>query len=311
MSSASGVSEPSPVNSGPSPIAAPADPAERTRRLGQASDDFASMPAEIERQRQELASCRDAIRELRRELAQARAASAAKSDLLAEMSHELRTPLTAIIGFSEMIQSGTRGPFGNKTDRGYIDDIIFCGRHLLAIVDDTLAIARHEAGALVLREERVAIPAMVEEVFRLVAPLAQRGRVALIWAPPPVDLPLLQCDRVRLRQILLNILSNAVKFTEPGGQVEVAADLSDGLALVVKDTGIGIEPEHIPAALSRFGQAPIGGAPGHQGSGLGLTLTKALVERHGGSLCVHSAPQIGTSVTISFPARRLLPTGTV
>ena len=117
------------------------------------------MPAEIERQRQELASCRDANRELRRELAQARAASAAKSDLLAEMSHELRTPLTAIIGFSEMIQSGTRGPFGNQTYRSYIDDIIFCGRHLLAIVDDTLEIARHEAGTLELREERVAIPA--------------------------------------------------------------------------------------------------------------------------------------------------------
>jgi len=270
-------------------------------------EDFSAMRAEIERQRQELDRCRATIDELRRHVARAAAASAAKADLLAEMSHELRTPLNAVIGFSEIMQSETFGPIGNPNYRDYLNDIIFCGRHLLGIVDDTLELARHEAGKVELREEHVAIETVVAEAFRLIGSQAERGGVALNWRPATTELPRLYCDRLRLRQILLNAVSNALKFTEPGGRVEITTDLSDGLALVVNDTGIGIEPENITVALSRFGQISPNRSQHCQGTGLGLTLAKAWAEQHGGSLSLHSTPRVGTTVRISFPARRIVP----
>jgi signal transduction histidine kinase len=268
-------------------------------------EDFGAGRAEIERQRQELDRCRATIDELRQQVARAAAASAAKADLLAEMSHELRTPLNAIIGFSELMQSEAFGPLGNPTYRSYVDDIIFCGRHLLGIVDDTLELARHEAGKAELREEHVAIETVVAETFRLIGPQAERGGVALSWRPATTELPRLYCDRLRLRQILLNALSNAVKFTEPGGRVEITTDLADGLALVVRDSGIGLALDSIPVALTRFGQILSNRSQPCQGTGLGLTLAKALTEQHGGSLSLHSMPGVGTIVRISFPARRI------
>jgi signal transduction histidine kinase len=234
-------------------VAAASGPPAGAIELRRVIEDFSAMRAEIERQRHELDRCRATIDELRRHVARAAAASAAKADLLAEMSHELRTPLNAVIGFSEIMQLETFGPIGNPTYRDYLNDIIFCGRHLLGIVDDTLELARHEAGKVELLEEHVAIETVVAEAFRLIGPQAERGGVVLIWRPATIELPRLYCDRLRLRQILLNAVSNAVKFTEPGGRVEITTDLSDGLALVVSDTGIGIEPENIPVALSRFG----------------------------------------------------------
>jgi signal transduction histidine kinase len=273
-----------------------------------ATEDPAALRVEIGRQSQELDRCRTTIDALVRLLARAKAASAAKADLLAEMSHELRTPLNAVIGFGEIMQSERFGAIGNPTYRNYIDDIIFCGRHLLGIVDDTLDLARHEAGKVSLREEHVAIETVVAEAFCLIGPQAERGRIVLSWRPATTNLPRLYCDRLRLRQILLNALSNAVKFTEPGGQVEVTTDLSDGLALVVTDTGIGIEPENIPLALTRFEQISSNGLGCRGGAGLGLTLAKALTEQHGGSLSLQSMPHAGTSVRIWFPAQRVAAT---
>jgi two-component system, cell cycle sensor histidine kinase PleC len=269
------------------------------------AEDFPAMRAEIERQSRELARCRATIDELQRRVAQATAASSANADLLAEMSHELRNPLGAIIGLSEIMQSEAFGPVGHPTYHTYIDDIIFCGRHLLAIVDDTLDLARCEAGKTVLKEEPVALEAVVDEAVRLVAPMAERAGVALAWLPAVTELPWLRCDRLRVRQILLNALSNAVKFTEPGGRIEIAADLSDGLAVVVSDTGIGIEPDSIELALSRFGQVASSGARHRDGSGLGLTLATALAEQHGGTLTLHSTPRTGTIVRIAFPISRI------
>jgi signal transduction histidine kinase len=270
-----------------------------------ATEDFSAMRAEIQRHRQELNLCRATIDELRQELARTRAANMAKSELLAELGHELRTPLNAIIGFSEIIGSEALGPVGNPTYRDYLEDIIFCGRHLLGIVDDTLELARHEAGRVELREEHVAVETVVAEAIRLIGPQAKQARVGLSWRPPTGELPPLYCDRLRLRQILLNSLSNAVKFTEPGGRVEITTDLSDGLALVVNDTGVGIEPENIPVALSRFGQIVSDGPQQSRGAGLGLTVAKALAEQHGGSLSLQSTPLVGTTVRVSFPARRI------
>ena len=291
----------------PAAVLASGRPAAQAREQPQPSEDCRALRAEVERQREELDCRRSMIEQLRQKLEQSEAAGAARSALLAELSHELRTPLNAIIGFSEIIQSQSLGPIGNATYRDYIGEIIFCGRHLLDLVDATLEIARHEAGTLELQEEPVAVGEVIDDALRLIAPLADRAGVRYFWRPGTSELPLLYCDRLRVRQILLNILSNAVKFTEAGGQVEIAADLSDGLALLVSDTGIGVAPENIALALSRFGRIEANGPPHRAGAGLGLSLAKALTEQHGGSLLLHSTPRIGTMVRIWFPARRLVP----
>lgn len=277
----------------------------RSAGSGRIGEDANETMATVERQRRELDRHRAAIGALQNQAARALAASAAKSDFLADMSHELRTPLNAIIGFSEIIRTESLGPIGNQTYRSYVDDINFCGRHLLAVINDVLDIVRHDAGKLELKEEPVAIEAAIEEACRLVAPQALRACVTLARPPPGIDLPTLYCDRLRLRQILSNILSNAVKFSEPGGRIDIAIDVSDGLAVVVKDTGIGIEPQDIPVVLSRFGQAAPAGSHDSPGAGLGLTLAKALIEQHGGTLLLESTPQVGTIVRICFPQGRV------
>ena len=238
---------------------------------------------------------------------QAERASRAKSDFLASVSHELRTPLNAVIGFSELMKSQTLGPLGNSTYLQYAADINFSGLHLLEIINDILDVVRYEAGRLELREELVDVAAVIGEALRLVAPQAAEARVELIWRAPMQPLPPLYCERVRLRQMLLNILSNGIKFTAPGGAVAVTAALEDGLQLTVTDTGIGIRPEDIAAILTPFGQIASGYTRDRQGTGLGLTLTKALLERHGGRLEIDSTPGVGTTVRLLFPAERITP----
>ena len=236
----------------------------------------------------------------------AEAASRAKSEFLANMSHELRTPLNAIIGFSELMQRETLGPLGNDKYRAYAGDIHFCGTHLLEVINSILDVVRYETGKLELQEEPVAVAQVIDEALRLVAPQASRGGVTLRWEPPVPALPPLYCDRVRLRQILVNILSNAVKFTEPGGSVEVTAELGDALLLVISDTGIGIRPEDMPRIMTPFGQVGSAYTRNRQGAGLGLTLTKALVEHHGGRIALSSRPGSGTTVQLSFPGERVM-----
>jgi len=238
---------------------------------------------------------------------QAEAASQAKSEFLANMSHELRTPLNAIIGFSDLMRSELLGPIGNETYAGYVADIHFSGRHLLDIINDILDVARHESGKMELNEDDLAVEEIVDEALRLVAPQALRGKVKLIWTPPAPALPQLRCDRVRVRQMLLNILSNAIKFTEPDGSIEIRGEAAGGgLNLLVRDTGIGIEPDDISRIMTPFGQIAPVYTRNHQGMGLGLVLTKALIERHGGRLSLYSAPAVGTTVRLSFPAERVL-----
>jgi two-component system, cell cycle sensor histidine kinase PleC len=273
------------------------------------TEDVSQLRAEIERQRRNLARAQATIDELRRSAAQAAASVTAEAELLAEMSHELHTPLNAIIGFSEIMRSEALGPVGNAKYRDYLDDIIFCGRHLLGIIDDALDLTRHKADHPTCSEP-VALGAVIDEAIRLIVPLAERAGVALRGISSTTELPCLYGNRRRLRQILLNILSNAVKFTESGGKIEVTADASDGIAIVISDTGIGIAPEDIPFALSRFGQIASSGSRKRGGAGLGLTLAKALTEQHGGTLSLDGAPcGAGTSVRISFPPSRIVTGG--
>ena len=245
------------------------------------------------------------IEELEAAKLQAEAASKAKSDFLANMSHELRTPLNAIIGFSDLMQSEVLGPIGSDTYRGYVSDIHFSGCHLLEIINDILDVVRHESGKMELKEDTVPVEDLIADALRLIRPQAREAQVNLNWRPAATALPELRCDRVRVRQILLNVLSNAVKFTEPGGCIDIKTEVSSGFELIVRDNGIGIRPEDIARILTPFGQVASVYSR-NQGAGLGLTLTKALIERHGGHLRLHSAPGLGTTVRLSFPADRLV-----
>jgi PAS domain S-box-containing protein len=233
-------------------------------------------------------------------------ANRTKTEFLANMSHELRTPLNAIIGFAEVIQSEMFGPVGIPKYVEYAHDIHASGRHLLELINDILDLSKIESGKLELREERIVVSAAVEECLTLVRNRAQKSDVALLTAVE-AGLPKLTCDARALKQVLLNFLSNAVKFTPAGGTVTTgAARAADGgLTLWVRDTGIGMKEPDIAVALSAFGQIDSKIARKHKGTGLGLPISKSLIELHGGTLTVESAPGAGTTMTAHFPAARL------
>ena len=232
-------------------------------------------------------------------------ANSAKSKFLAIVSHELRTPLNAVIGFSDMLRMETFGKLGDPRYREYADHINEAGRHLLAIINDILDASKIEAGALEMEDELIEIAAVTERILPLVRDKASASGVTLFVSLPP-RLPALRADRRRVAQILINLLSNAVKFTPAGGRVEVAAalDAAGGIVLSVADTGIGIAAKDMALVLAPFGQVASAMSRQHSGTGLGLPLTKALVELHGGELSLDSMPGVGTTVRCRFPAHR-------
>jgi signal transduction histidine kinase len=238
---------------------------------------------------------------------QASAANRAKSDFLAAMSHELRTPLNAIIGFSEVIRNETFGPVGSAKYRGYAEDINASGQHLLDLINDILDLSKVESGSDELHDEDVDVSKAVHAVLSLVKQRAERGGVALELDLPD-DPPLVRADERKLKQILLNLVTNAVKFSDRGGTVtlKVRAGPDDGYLFEVVDRGIGMAPQDIPKALAQFGQ--VFGDPDREreGTGLGLPLTKALVDMHQGSLDLKSVPGVGTTASVRFPAERIV-----
>ncbi|WP_296718051.1 ATP-binding protein [Tistrella sp.] len=237
-------------------------------------------------------------------------ANRAKSEFLANMSHELRTPLNAVIGFSEMIALETLGPVGNPRYLEYAHDITESGGHLLAVISDILDMSKIEAGRLDLDERPVDLRAMASRARGMVQARADAGGITLETELPP-GLPPVLVDERRMKQVLLNLLSNAVKFTEPGGRVTLAAvpGRDGGMDITVTDTGIGIAPEDLPKVLTPFGQIESALSRRFEGTGLGLPLSKAIVELHGGRLLLDSRPGQGTTVTVHLPAARVVGRG--
>ncbi len=233
--------------------------------------------------------------------ARAEAASQAKSDFLMNMSHELRTPLNAIIGFSEVIKDEVLGRITPPRYRGYAEDIHSAGTHLLGIISDVLDLAKIEAGRMSVDREEVDPEEIATNLVRMLQPTATAAEVNLA-AEIAGPLGVLQTDGRKLRQTLLNLLHNAVKFTPPGGRVTVAMQAAgDRLVIRVADTGIGIEEQQLAHCLDPFGQVESVQARRHQGTGLGLPLTVRFVELLGGVFNIESRPGVGTEVTIALP----------
>jgi signal transduction histidine kinase len=223
------------------------------------------------------------------------------------MSHELRTPLNSVIGFAEIIGSQAMGPVGDAAYVEYAEHIRESGRHLLGLINDILDLSKVEAGRMELIEDTVDFGATIRSAIGMLQDQAEKAGVQLACAVPKRPIAV-RADSQRLRQVVLNLVSNAVKFTDAGGRVtaEITIDAESRPTLSIEDTGIGIAAEDLPRVMEVFGQVQTQLNRTRSGTGIGLPLTKRLVEMHGGTLDLSSQPGVGTTVTVRFPASRLL-----
>jgi two-component system, cell cycle sensor histidine kinase PleC len=237
----------------------------------------------------------------------AEAANIAKSRFLAQMSHELRTPLNAILGFSEVMKTEIFGAHSVPAYKDYANDIHVSGVHLLGLINEILDLSRIEAGRYELNEEAVSLAGVVSECSHLLQMRAKSRRLT-IHEVFEHDLPRLWADERAIRQICLNLLGNAIKFTPQGGEIwlKVGWTASGGQYLSVKDTGPGIPEEEIPIVLASFGQGSNSIKSAEQGAGLGLPIAKSLIDLHGGSFSLKSKLRIGTEVIVTFPPERVM-----
>ncbi len=230
----------------------------------------------------------------------AEAASAAKTDFLAQVSHEIRTPLHAILGFAEVMMEERFGPVGNERYKDYLKDIHASGSHVTSLADDLLDLSKIEAGKLELAFAAVDANSVIRECVSLMQPQAARERV-IMRVSLHDRLPRVMVDERSLKQIMLNLMSNAVKFNEPGGQVIVstAIDAAGQAVIRVRDTGVGMSENEVGLALAPFGR--VGRAEAKGGAGLGLPLTKALAEANRAEFSIKSRREQGTLIEIAFP----------
>ncbi len=250
----------------------------------------------LSRQAVELAAARD----------EAERANRVRGQFLANMSHELRTPLNAVLGFSEIMEREIFGPLGDRRYREFVVDIHRSGKHLLEIIGNILDLTKIDAGRLELHDEDVDIADLMRVCGRLVGESATAGGIRLGLDLP--DIPVtIRGDPTRLKQIMLNLLSNAVKFTPAGNEVQLSGVVTaDGFVITVTDTGIGMTPAEAELAMEPFRQIDNSLARKYEGAGLGLPLTKSLVELHDGTIEIDSAPGRGTRVVVRLPRSRIL-----
>jgi signal transduction histidine kinase len=257
--------------------------------------------AELRRQR-DVTAAFDAMRRAKDE---AEAANCAKSEFLAKMSRELQTPLNAIMGLSEARIAGAAG-LDDAPNRDVAADIQASGRQLLDVINDILALSKASAGKLELQESRIDAQALLQEACRLVRPRADEARLSLVTALAPKAI-IIQADEGQLRQMLLNLLWNACRFTPPGGRIECRVAVErNGIRFVVADTGIGIPADQLERVVQPFVQLESADGRRPEGAGLGLALVKTLAEGHGGGFELASVPGSGTTATIMLPLERLV-----
>jgi len=267
---------------------------------------LAEAQAEIRRQ-EGLAEAFDAMRAAKEA---AEMADRAKSEFLANMSHELRTPLNAVLGFSEVMLLEQFGPLGNVRYRAYARDIHDSGSHLLNIINDILDLSKASSGKLELIEDWFDARDVVNSVCRLVQPRIEGKNLLLAVNMPPDDLSI-HADQRILRQMLLNLLSNACKFTPPNGRIECSVSIDAAtISFIVTDTGIGIPPEHLESVLQPFVQVESSTSRQHEGTGLGLALVKLMAELQGGSLRLDSEMDRGTTASVILALSRVRPANT-
>jgi PAS domain S-box-containing protein len=244
------------------------------------------------------------LRNAKRETARA---ASAKAEFLAKVSHEIRTPLNAMTGFAEVIMAERFGPIGNERYREYVKDIHNAGTQLVAILNDLLDLSKIETGQIDLNFANVNLNDLTQQCVGIMQPQANRARIIIRTSLTP-GVPLIVADERSLRQIVLNLISNSIRFTGPGGQVIVSTVFSDSREAVlrVRDTGAGMSEKDIEAALEPFRQTATAGSWGSGGTGFGLPLTKALAEANRANFSIKSAPNAGTLVEVAFPPNRLV-----
>lgn len=260
--------------------------------------------AELKKSRRQLAemSCHLAVA-----VDEAEEASRAKSAFLANMSHELRTPLNAILGFSEVMKEQSLGALENPRYLAYVAHIHDSGQHLLGIINDVLDLAKIEAGKMSLdNAKEFELEPVVSSSLAMLKTLGEKFGVGVHNEMTGEDVRFTGVERM-FRQMVINLAGNAIKFTQPGGQVTLSGQkrLDGGYDLLVRDNGVGMNEEEMARALTPFGQNGNRFSGRHDGTGLGLPLAKAMLELHGGTLSLSSAPEAGTTVTMSLPASRL------
>lgn len=277
----------------------------KSSQLQAALQDLKAKNLDLER---EIARHRDVEVSLLTTMRDVRAANQAKTDFLANMSHELRTPLNAIIGFAEIMESQLVGPLGSDQYVGYARDVRKSGQHLLEVINDILDLSKIEAGQSEATDEQVDLRDTIDVCLRMVGDQAQDSGVTLVLDAIS-NVPHIRANARMIRQIVLNLLSNAIKFTPRDGHVtmRVNRDEDNGdVMLRVEDTGVGIADEDVERVLKPFEQVREAQIEGRTGTGLGLPMAKSLTELHDGTLELQSHVGVGTTVTVRFPASRVI-----